>query len=149
MTTSNHIFTGAIIALVVKQPQIALPLAFVSHFVLDALPHYGYDGHGYGAAFKQRLTFVVESINIVGVPLLIYTLRGQSVWVWLAAILAISPDFMWVYRYFWFERKGLNPPGGPLTRFHHWVQWCEVRWGWPIEFGVFGLLAWQLIRMTA
>jgi hypothetical protein len=40
-------YAGAIIALAISQPLIALPLAFVSHFVLDALPHYGYGGGGW------------------------------------------------------------------------------------------------------
>jgi len=141
MTTSNHLFTGALIALTVRQPTLAVPLAFLSHFVLDALPHYGYDGEGYGYAFKHKLTYAMEAVNLIGVPLLLYLIWGQPVWVWLAAVAALSPDFMWVYRYFWFERKGLEPPAGPVTRFHKWIQWCEVRWGIAVEYPFLALLA--------
>ncbi|MFZ1324307.1 MAG: hypothetical protein WAQ57_04090 [Candidatus Saccharimonadales bacterium] len=41
MHTVNHAAAGAGIALAVRQPLLALPLALASHFVLDALPHYG------------------------------------------------------------------------------------------------------------
>jgi hypothetical protein len=41
VTASNHVVTGALIATAVAQPAAAIPLALASHFVLDALPHYG------------------------------------------------------------------------------------------------------------
>jgi hypothetical protein len=149
MTTSNHIYTGAVIALAVQNPILALPLAFASHFVLDALPHYGYDGEGYGEAVKHKLTFVMESVNIIGIPLLVYLLWGQSPWVWLAAVLAISPDFMWIYRYFWFERKGLVPPAGPITRFHKRIQWCERKWGILVEVPFLIIVILTVVRITS
>ena len=147
MTTSKHLYAGALIALVIEQPVIALPLAFLSHFVLDAVPHYGHEGEGYGDVFKHRLTFVMEGINLFGVPLLLYLLLGQPWWVWASAIVALSPDFAWVYRYFWFERKGLKPPAGPVTRFHLAIQRYEVEWGIIVEYIVFGLLAWTLVAV--
>lgn len=146
MTTSNHLYAGALIGIAVGQPLLALPLAFASHFVMDAVPHYGHAGEGYGDVFKHRLTFVVESLNIVAVPVLAYLLWGQSAWVWLAAVAALSPDFMWVYRYFWFERKHLPPPAGPVTRFHIAVQRYEVQWGAIVEYLVLGVLAWAVYR---
>lgn len=146
MTTSNHLFAGAIIALSVQQPAFAIPLAFMSHFLMDAMPHYGYEGRDYGKAFKHKLTFVMESVNIVGVPLLFYLLWGQSIWVFVAAVAALSPDFMWVYRYFWFERKGLPAPGGALTKFHHDIQRYERSWGILVEIPV--LVSLILVTMS-
>jgi len=133
MTTSNHIFTGAAIALAVNQPVVALPLALLSHFVLDALPHYGIDGAGYIEAAKYKLTYVMESFNIVGIPLLIYLLWGQPWWVWLAAGLAILPDIVWIYAYFTYERYGKEMVQGPITRMHSKIQWGERHWGILIE----------------
>ena len=40
MTATNHVATGVLIAVVVPDPWVALPLAFASHFVCDALPHF-------------------------------------------------------------------------------------------------------------
>lgn len=140
MTTSNHMLSGAIIALTISQPAIALPLAFVSHFVLDALPHYGYPSGIYGEAFQHRLTIVMESVNAIGVPLLIYLIWGEPFWVWLAAGLAISPDLMWLYYHFKYEKHGLVAPIGPLTRLHRKIQWGERRWGILVEMPVFIVL---------
>ncbi len=41
MTGFNHAVTGALIAGAVGNPFLAIPLAFASHFVLDAIPHFG------------------------------------------------------------------------------------------------------------
>jgi hypothetical protein len=40
MTLTNHLLTGAAIAKLLPSP-VAIPIAFASHFVLDALPHFG------------------------------------------------------------------------------------------------------------
>lgn len=41
MTATNHALTGAAIGLLVGEPLIAVPAAIASHFICDALPHYG------------------------------------------------------------------------------------------------------------
>jgi hypothetical protein len=146
MTTSNHIYAGAIIALTVKDPAVALPLALLSHFVLDALPHYGHEN--YTEALKHRLTYVMESVNLIGIPLLVYLLWGQSVWVWLAAIVALSPDLAWVYRYTRYERRGRLPRDGLLTRFHKGIQRYEVHWGIYVEYMFFILFVCVLYRLV-
>jgi hypothetical protein len=43
MTGFNHGMAGAVIALTVKQPVLAVPLAFLSHFATDMIPHFGLD----------------------------------------------------------------------------------------------------------
>ena len=63
--------------------------------------------------------------------------------------ISLSPDAMWVYRYFWFERRGLAPPAGPVTRFHLAVQRYEVQWGIIIEYLYFGLVAILLTGIVA
>jgi len=135
VTTTNHLLTGTIIGLVVHQPLVAVALAFASHFVQDAIPHFGYYGKGLGEAFKHKSVYFVEALNIIGIPLLISLLlhSHQSFWVFAAAFAAVSPDFMWVYRYFWFEKKGLTPPTGLLAHFHQKVQWYEKPMGVIIE----------------
>jgi hypothetical protein len=137
MTISNHLLVGAAIATVVKQPLLALPLAFASHFVLDALPHFGYNNGGYKALLKHRMTFVMLLLDIVGVTLIALTFGLSQAMVWAGAILALSPDLEWPYRYLLFERKGKTPPETALTRFHERVQWCERPWGFWIEIVFF------------
>lgn len=133
MNTLNHATLGAIIGLTVH-PVLAVPAAFASHFVLDALPHFGYPGKGgYGEAFKHKLTYLFLAFDAVGLGVLVYLLRDQSPFVWFCAFLAVSPDIFWVYRYFWFERKGLKPPGDDITLWHRKIQWFERPIGFIVE----------------
>jgi hypothetical protein len=41
MLVTNHVLSGAVIGAVVRRPALALPLGIGSHFVLDAVPHWG------------------------------------------------------------------------------------------------------------
>lgn len=121
MTTANHLLAGALVAVSVKNPALALP-------------HFGYEGKGYGEAFKHRLIWIMEAFGLAGIIALLLILRGHGCLVYVAAVVAVSPDFRWPYRYFWFGRKGLKPPkADPITRFHQKAQWCEHPWGILIE----------------
>jgi hypothetical protein len=65
MHSINHAALGAVIGLVTKDPLIAIPAAFASHFVLDALPHYGIRGdEGYAALFKQWQSYPMVIFDI-------------------------------------------------------------------------------------
>ena len=44
MVITNHVLAGSLIGIGIKEPTLAITLAFVSHFVMDALPHFGYPG---------------------------------------------------------------------------------------------------------
>ncbi len=142
MNTLNHAAAGAGISLAVSQPLLALPMAFVSHFVLDALPHHGHPNNGgYIEALKhKRLTYFSLGYESVGLVFLISLLFGQPWYVWMAGIIAVSPNLKWPYRYWFYERKGNLPPeADALTKFHQWVQWCERPWGIAVEicFSIF------------
>lgn len=139
MTLVNHAITGAIIATLIDKPIIALPLAFLSHFALDALPHFGYsDSTGFGEALKHKLTFFVK---IIIDPILLLVFFGMliyyapSVWVYLAALLAILPDLEWPIAYFGFERRGKQSWRSPIGNFHWKIQRYERPWGLLVEFG--------------
>lgn len=137
MTTANHLLVGTLIGLTIKQPALALPIAFASHFVLDALPHYGYNGDGYGEALKHKTTLVMEALGITGfIALLMTGIYGLNLPT-LAAFVAVSPDLEWPYRYFRFETKGEIPGNSAFTRFHKKIQWGERKWGIFIEVPFF------------
>ena len=135
MNTLNHLATGAAIALVVNEPLLALPLAFLSHIGLDMLPHFGYPNaeSGYGEALKHKLSYFSLAFDIIGIGILIALINDHGWLVYVAAVLALSPDLMWPYRYIWFERKGLVPPPWKVARFHTGIQFFEREWGIVIE----------------
>lgn len=130
MTGINHSVTGTIIANALPLP-LALPLAFVSHFVLDMLPHFGeiYEK-------RKKLSKTVWAIDIsLAVAFNLFLLLNHH-WVILAcSLIAISPDFLWVYRFTVQERFGKLPPKpcGTFNRFHAGIQKLENRMFLPIE----------------
>lgn len=149
MTASNHAITGAVIALTIHSPLLALPLAFLSHFILDALPHFGFEGHvGFRAAFKHRVTVFILIFDVISWLILFYLLLGQPAIIYLAGLIAVSPDFVWLSRYFFFERKNLEPPSPSwFTRFHQDIQWGERPWGVVFELTWFAGMITVLIRL--
>ena len=53
MLPSLHILTGAAIAKIIPNKAIAYPLAFLSHFILDAIPHRDFETNGHFQGFKS------------------------------------------------------------------------------------------------
>jgi hypothetical protein len=128
MTAINHALTGAVIGLVITNPVVALPLAFVSHFVCDAIPHYDMPGTPGERIVSSRL--IRE--QIIGGALLCFLLVvvlyiSQPVHWWVAALgafLAASPDLLWIPRWLEARRTGVDPgPQGWFRRFHAKIQW--------------------------
>lgn len=132
MTASNHALAGTAIALAIHQPILALPLAFGSHFVLDSLPHFGLRGKGFTESIKQKRFLAVETLDMIGLIVLVWTFN-YTLWVALAAILAISPDFEWLSREalkkFWHKQYDSTV----FSRFHKKIQWHERPWGFYFE----------------
>src|SRR5437868_5706779 len=95
--------TGAIIALAIKNPVAAVSLAFVSHFLLDTIPHFGVPpGEFVMQKYKKYLIadFIVLSLSV----LIIALLFTQHFWLILVCMAtATIPDLVW-----WFYRKDLE-----------------------------------------
>jgi hypothetical protein len=145
MTGLNHAATGALIATAINRPALALPLAFLSHFAVDMIPHWDYK---YKSAsplgFATRVTDLALSLLL----LTLLSLKAGSLWVFLGGILAISPDFMW-WNFFLHgkpDRRDGNNPLHILRRFHIWIQWSESRWGLLVEVIWFPLILWLIFQ---
>ena len=131
MTGTNHALTGAVIVAIISVPVIALPLAFLSHFALDTLPHFG-------EIYNKRKA-LSKSIWIIDAVLLTFLLVGLIIstnWLLLAgALLALSPDFAWVYRFVVSEKFGKLPPKptNRFNKFHAGIQKLETKQGLVVE----------------
>ncbi len=77
MTATAHALVGGAIAASISNPAIALPLASISHPLLDMIPHWDL---GNGWRSKNKATLFVESVLdlVVGV-ILAYFIFGQNV----------------------------------------------------------------------
>ena len=137
MTLTNHLLTGSVLAKVLPLP-LAIPLAFVSHFVLDALPHFGFKDNRDIENWQQqkKLLITVWSLDfIVAVLLSIWLVHsGHTKWL-LVGLVAYSPDLVWVYYFVSKEKFGKlkRTKGNRFIQFHLDIQKFERIWGGGIE----------------
>lgn len=141
MTGLNHTATGAVIALVVRQPALALPLALASHFVLDALPHFGVD---HADKAQQTLLRKVVTYDAFATILLLLTvyLATRSLFVVVCMLITLVPDSIWFIKYGYDRQRGraFSLPNDVFSRFHKRIQWGERPWAWRLEL-VWAVLA--------
>jgi hypothetical protein len=137
MTATNHVLAGSALALVVKQPALAVSVAFLLHFVLDALPHYGHRDDQSPEQSLDRLDWLLPAdATVAAIVLATIAILHPAGWLLMVAcgIACASPDLMWMPK---FIRHKLGKPPVPrgnwLLRFHHWIQWCERGWGAYVE----------------
>lgn len=119
MTGLNHVLTGTAIALAVQQPLVAAPLAFLSHFVLDVIPHFDHPHYRYGSRYFAAIMASDGVISVAAVITLMVLVPGMAGTIAIGALFAIMPDFAWLYYY----RN--NRPQWWFFRFHSKIQWFE------------------------
>lgn len=129
MTGLNHAATGTAIALIVKRPELALPLAFISHFVLDSVPH------GIMPIHRKKIFasyLIVETIAMTSFTVLcMLAFRDQWLLIGLCAFTAFLPDVLWP---FFFNGRWRDKPGlRVFYKFHKWIQHSETYRGWLVE----------------
>jgi hypothetical protein len=134
MTGFNHGMTGAVIALTVKQPALAVPLAFLSHFATDMIPHFGLDEK---QLFKRRFNVILVADFLFAITLMaiLAILFPEHIWlIWVCMIAAASPDLMWAYHRLYIEHHKKRPKKlGRIARFHSKIQWSQTIPGFLIE----------------
>ncbi len=134
MTATNHALTGAIIGLAVGEPLIALPAALASHFVCDALPHFG---SKYPKKIIKTTGFrnylVLEAGLCFGLVCILALLQPQH---WLlasfCAFLAASPDLLWLNKYLK-ARRGQHWKRSTFSQFAGSIQWFQKPIGAVVE----------------
>ncbi len=143
MTGLNHTATGAVIALSIKQPFLALPLAFASHFVLDALPHFGIDHADKAQQSLLRKVVTYDSCATVLLILTVY-LVSRNLFVVACMLITLLPDSVWFVKYAHDRYRGqaFSLPKDVFSRFHKRIQWGERPWAWRLE------LVWAVVALT-
>jgi hypothetical protein len=144
MTAVNHALTGATIAFVLGNPVLAVPLAFLSHFVCDAIPHYTPNIPDEiwirSKAFKGLLIADGSFCTLLVALLAIY--RPEH---WLlasiCAFLATSPDLVWLNH---FVKSAQNKPWKPslFSKFAAKIQWYARPLGVTVE------IAWAIAGIS-
>lgn len=134
MMAINHSLTGAAVGLSVGAPEAALPLAFLSHFMLDMVPHYGSSRKSiHTASFRNLLIVDACLCSCLVLALAIIRPRHWAIAA-ICAFLAASPDFMWVSRFIKSRRSQITlPVKNVILRFHGRIQWFQRPIGMVVE----------------
>lgn len=135
MTGSNHVVMGALVGALVAQPIIAIPLAFFSHFVLDALPHYGHEhDERYWLTKNYRRVLVADALLTTSLFLYLLLVQPQN-WglMFVCAAVAVLPDALWIPYYLHDLKYPESKQRRPLSRLLKKIQLGERPWGIYVE----------------
>ena len=93
MLSTPHLLVGAAIVHSIPEPAISLPAAFLSHFLLDAAPHW--DGSP-KAPFSKKLIGGIVGDYVFGMALVVLISVGHPYQglIIFGAFLATLPDFI-------------------------------------------------------
>jgi hypothetical protein len=136
MRAINHALTGAIIGLVVGESILAAPLAVVSHFIGDAIPHHGTGEASLKTAWFRRAIYIdaLLCFGLVVVLALAQPLHWQLAAV--CAFLAAAPDFLSINHVIKARRNQKWKPN-LYGKFAKGIQWFERPVGAAVEIAWF------------
>jgi hypothetical protein len=146
MTLTNHLLAGAVIAKVLPLP-VAIPVAFASHFALDAVPHFGFPNIEVRMKRINLLRAVICLDFCVSVLLSIWLIRSGHIRWFLVGLVAYSPDFLWLYRFPIEEKFGKVRPtkGNRFVQFRRNIQKKYERiWGGIVELVFASVMFWAV-----
>ncbi len=135
MTATNHALTGAIIGLTVAQPVSAMVLALLSHFVLDAIPHFKVNQPDEKLLkttwFRNYL--VAEAVLCFLLVITIFVVHPTYWFVpAICAFLAAAPDLLSINKYLK-TRQGKMWQPGLYAKFAGGIQWFQRPIGAVVE----------------
>jgi len=129
MQALNHTVFGSLIAVTIKEPALAIPLALVSHFVMDAIPHYGDDPKAPRGSKRYIMRIFIDAIASILIGLFFLSLNPPNPGLLIiCALVAVLPDFLWPLAIF-IKHKG---PLWSFFKFHKKIQ-TESRMGIYVE----------------
>lgn len=135
MTAINHALTGTAIGLLVGQPLLAVPLAIGSHFICDALPHFG-PGLPDKTVLKSNIFRNYLGVEAGLCFLLVVCLAFFRPEHWLLAAVcafaAAAPDLLSINKYLTI-RRGRPWKPGRYVKFASDIQWFERPIGAIVE----------------
>lgn len=132
MTGFNHVAVGVVVGVAIKNPVAIIPIAFLSHFVLDALPHFG--RHPKFKNWNSNFLYLLAADAALCFAVYLFALyKWPNLWlsITLGAFFAALPDFMWLV----YGKKDL--PKNWFYKFSQKIQWGERSWGMIIEIPFF------------
>jgi len=135
MLAGPHLAVGALTGRVVRQTWLALPLAFASHWALDALPH-SYLSLREPGHLSLKLVIVAMDL-VVGVALVLWLAQGQPHrrLILAAALTAVTVDLLNPANPFGQWLAGTSAAGWLVSTHLGWSWHVPFGSNWPLEFG--------------
>ncbi len=127
MTGLNHALTGAVIGIALQQPLLIIPVAILSHFILDVIPHFDHEVYRYGGKYYSQIVTADGLVTIIAVATLMLAFPTLALAIALGVICAVAPDIPWQYYY------THGRPQNWYFRFHTKIQWFERPPGLLVE----------------
>ena len=128
MTATAHALVGGAIAASISNPAVALPLSFISHPILDMIPHWDL---GMGWRKKNKLTLFLESsLDLLLGIVIAFFLFGRNIdpFYFLSCILVSEIwDIMMMPYILW----GWKTPFSTFYTFQHKIQ-SNIKLPWGI-----------------
>lgn len=115
-----HVAVGSAIAIKIGNPALAIPLAFVSHFVLDQIPHWNphfyTETQKFGKPKKESTYFALADVGIalafgLIIALIVLPDINKSILILLCSFVSVLPDLIKSPYFFLKVRKDI------LTRY--------------------------------
>lgn len=148
MTGTNHTLAGAIIAVLIPAPLVPI-VAFVSHFILDAVPHFGNQpwmptsgAQPYSKIFKYWL--LLDAVGCFAALFFAWWLFPDK-WliITIGTFFAAGPDFLWLL-----EPHAHSRFARTFFSFAKKIQWAELPWGWVLEIAYAIIFTWILVKLA-
>lgn len=146
MLETPHVVVGAAIATKVANPLLSIPLAFASHFVLEAIPHW--NPH-INTEMKNHGKVSVNSKKVIALDVGLSLISGfyiaslsptttQAFVVLLACFAAVIPDLIEAPYYFWKSKSKF------ITK-----KWIPFKKSLQVDTGIIpGLITQVLVIVT-
>lgn len=143
MTATNHGIFGSFIAITLQaHPAVAICVAPLSHFLLDAIPHYTDKKISLRSKKFAKILTIDAVLAVVSTLIIAWVWSEIALLIIVCAFLAASPDLMWIYYEY------INKPLSKkhlVPRFHSWIQWSTTPQGIIVEIIWFILFFFSLI----
>ena len=112
MTATAHALVAGAIYRAIPNPTLAIPLAFASHFIMDAVPHWDI-GTSWRSRSKLNTGILAIGETLLGITLAYFLFHGKGYDIQLMATIVAGeiPDWLEAPWYIFFANQSKHKPG--------------------------------------
>lgn len=145
MTATAHALIGAAIAAKVINPFLAIPLAIISHFALDLVPHWDAGtNHRQKTKKKLKIEATVDVLLGFALSFLLFGSSVNPIYLFIMIIAAQLPD--WIEAPYWIFGVNL-PPFTWMYQISHRVQSrLQLPWGLVTQIVIVGTFVFLALK---